>query len=402
MISKFADSADGAGDDDAARATPAPKVVLIGADDASLRKTFATFVEACAFLGCDEAEFKHAKGKGMQVTDDGETWYTIVFDDDATPADGTSVATGADEDAVAAAVDTVDAGAHAGVVTDVAPTNEEAVAKVAELPAAGTTGTTAAIVASAAEETGNKAEPTAVIPEEDALKKKESDSNASITKFPPPEYPVKKDTFEGLKDTQEIEEESDKAAQPRKSAAAGDSADEAPTRGAAADVKEGEPEDAAAAAEPAAASKAEEAEKAPADAKADAEPTATDEAAQSTIAEDGDATPAANTGAGAGAGADVAAGAPAPVDNTEGAAPPASDAKLAVQEAADAVVPSSVPAAEAAAPAAEESAAAAPAAEVDSAPEKEGVATAAAANVAAGGSAEPETEATEAEVAAAP
>merc|ERR1712195_19374 len=44
-------------------------------------------------------------------------------------------------------------------------------------------------------------------------------SKDSVSKFPPPAYPVKKDTFDGLKDTAEIENEADKVTIPREGAA---------------------------------------------------------------------------------------------------------------------------------------------------------------------------------------
>ena len=55
-----------------------PAVLLISADDQDLHKEFATLQEAVEYLGCEESEFTKAKDNGLQVTHDGQTWYTIA------------------------------------------------------------------------------------------------------------------------------------------------------------------------------------------------------------------------------------------------------------------------------------------------------------------------------------
>lgn len=55
-----------------------PAVLLIGADDQSLHKEFATLQEAVDYLGCEESDFAKAKDKGLQAKHDGQTWYTIA------------------------------------------------------------------------------------------------------------------------------------------------------------------------------------------------------------------------------------------------------------------------------------------------------------------------------------
>ena len=55
-----------------------PAVLLIGADDQTLHKEFATLEEAFAYLCCEASEFTNAKENGLQVMHDGETWYTIA------------------------------------------------------------------------------------------------------------------------------------------------------------------------------------------------------------------------------------------------------------------------------------------------------------------------------------
>ena len=55
-----------------------PAVMLIGADDPTLRKEFATFQGAFEYLGCEDSEFTNAKEHGLRVTNDGETWYVIA------------------------------------------------------------------------------------------------------------------------------------------------------------------------------------------------------------------------------------------------------------------------------------------------------------------------------------